>query len=42
VVATPDDVRVLMTRFTESMVAETVQTFWAIWQRGAFITEAAT
>jgi IS30 family transposase len=41
VVATPDDVRVLMTRFAESMVAETVQTFWAAMQRGEFITAAA-
>ena len=30
-----------MTRFTESMVAETVQTFWAAMQRGEFITGAA-
>jgi hypothetical protein len=31
----------LMARFSERMVAEVVQTFWAAIQRGAFIVDAA-
>ena len=30
-----------MTRFTEAMVPEIVQPFWAAVQRGEFITDAA-
>jgi hypothetical protein len=40
-VATADDLRVLMTRCTESMVVDTVQTFWAAMHRGQFVTDAA-
>ncbi|MDX6708243.1 MAG: hypothetical protein QOI48_4089 [Solirubrobacteraceae bacterium] len=30
-----------MTRFSDRMVAEVVQTFWAAMQRGEFISDAA-
>ena len=36
-----DQRRVLMARFSEEMVTEVVQRFWAAMQRGEFITDAA-
>jgi len=41
VIATPDVLRVLMTKFSDQMVPELVQTFWAAMARGEFITGAA-
>ena len=37
----PNDWEVSMAVFTESMINERVQTFWAALQRGEFITDAA-
>jgi hypothetical protein len=37
----PDGLEVLMAGFTEFMINEKVQTFWAALQRGEFITDAA-
>jgi len=42
VVATPDHVRVTMTvRFSSQLVPELIQPFWAPWQAGEFLTDAA-
>jgi hypothetical protein len=42
VVATPQDVRVLMAvRFSNQLVAELYQPFWAALQAGEFLTDAA-
>jgi IS30 family transposase len=42
VVATLDPVRVLMTvRFSNQLVAELYQPFWAAWQAGEFLTDAS-
>jgi IS30 family transposase len=42
VVATPEDMRVPMTvRFSNQLVAELVQPFWAAWQGGEFMTDAS-
>ena len=40
-VATPVGMRVLMARFSNHMISENVQVFWAELQRGEFITDAA-
>ena len=42
VVATPEDMRVPMTvRFSNQLVAELIQPFWAAWQGGEFMTDAS-
>jgi len=42
VVATPEDMRVPMTvRFSNQLVAELIQPFWAAWQGGEFLTDAS-
>ena len=40
-IATPDDSTVLMTRFSDWMIGENLQVFWAAMQRGEFITDVA-
>jgi hypothetical protein len=41
VVATPVGMRVLVVRFSNQMISENVQVFWAELQRGEFVTDAA-
>jgi len=41
VVATLEVMRVSMMRFSQKLVAELFQPFWAAWQAGEFMTDAA-